>query len=102
MEVSRGIGRLNGGHRVLTGRDRRGSAAVEDLFGQKPAPVAQPVRPAARKPPARPPALARLERIFERYHSERPEGPGPEGGEGHFGIGLWLVRQNVILTWIMV
>ncbi len=44
-----------------------------------------------------------LDRIFERYFSERrPEdGNGPDGsdgsdaGEPHFGIGLWIVRQNV-------
>ena len=35
-------------------------------------------------------AQARLERIFERYHSLRPEG----GGSNHFGIGLWLARQH--------
>jgi two-component system sensor histidine kinase ChvG len=34
----------------------------------------------------------RLGRIFERYYSHRPNGEG-----GHFGIGLWLVRQNVRL-----
>lgn len=32
----------------------------------------------------------RLEEIFERYHSHRPE----PSDEPHFGIGLWLVRQN--------
>lgn len=35
-----------------------------------------------------------LERIFERYMSNRPRGEdGP--GESHFGIGLWIVRRNV-------
>jgi two-component system sensor histidine kinase ChvG len=34
-----------------------------------------------------------LERIFERYYSERPSGPDGEGD--HFGIGLWIVRRNV-------
>lgn len=33
----------------------------------------------------------RLEHIFERYYSSRPGAPE---GEPHFGIGLWLVRQN--------
>lgn len=40
----------------------------------------------------------KLERIFERYYSERPEMAlaGPAGGcESHFGIGLWIVRENV-------
>jgi two-component system sensor histidine kinase ChvG len=32
----------------------------------------------------------RLERIFDRYHSHRP---GAVAGH-HFGIGLWLARQN--------
>jgi two-component system, OmpR family, sensor histidine kinase ChvG len=32
----------------------------------------------------------RLEEIFERYHSDRPR---PDETP-HFGIGLWLVRQN--------
>lgn len=37
---------------------------------------------------------ADLERIFERYMSNRPRGEnGP--GESHFGIGLWVVRRNV-------
>ena len=39
-----------------------------------------------------------LERIFERYFTDRPAG-GPDcGGDGpaaHFGIGLWVVRRNV-------
>lgn len=35
----------------------------------------------------------RLQRIFERYHSDRP--PGMSNGESHFGIGLWIVRRNV-------
>lgn len=40
---------------------------------------------------------ARLERIFERYVSERPaEGPGSAApGGAHFGIGLWIVKRNV-------
>lgn len=44
------------------------------------------------------PAL--LGRIFERYFSQRPpegEPGGATGGDGNFGIGLWLVRQNVRL-----
>ena len=47
---------------------------------------------------------ADLERMFERYYSNRPDAPGPTedgseesaaGGEPHFGIGLWIVRQNI-------
>lgn len=34
----------------------------------------------------------RLDRIFERYYSDRP---GNGGGEPHFGIGLWIVRRNI-------
>lgn len=39
----------------------------------------------------------KLERIFERYVSERPaEGLGSAAAGGsHFGIGLWIVRRNV-------
>lgn len=39
----------------------------------------------------------RLERIFERYYSERPNSTGvaDEGAEGHYGIGLWVVRRNL-------
>ena len=39
----------------------------------------------------------KLERIFERYYSERDETVDQGGGEGneHFGIGLWIVRRNV-------
>jgi two-component system sensor histidine kinase ChvG len=35
---------------------------------------------------------AKLERIFERYVTDRP--PGQKGGP-HFGIGLWIVRRNI-------
>ena len=39
---------------------------------------------------------AKLERIFERYVSERPlDGPGAGSGRPHFGIGLWIVRRNI-------
>jgi two-component system sensor histidine kinase ChvG len=34
----------------------------------------------------------RLERIFERYYSDRS---GTNNDEPHFGLGLWLVRRNV-------
>jgi two-component system sensor histidine kinase ChvG len=34
---------------------------------------------------------ANLDRIFDRYYSSRPKDCG-----SHFGIGLWLVRQNAI------
>lgn len=36
---------------------------------------------------------ARLGHLFERYYSHRPEAHAG----GHFGIGLWLVRQHVVL-----
>lgn len=45
-----------------------------------------------------------LPRIFERHFSSRPaeHGAGPEctgrdagAGNGHFGLGLWIVRRNV-------
>ncbi len=36
----------------------------------------------------------KLERIFERYYSERDETVDGDGNE-HFGIGLWIVRRNV-------
>lgn len=36
-----------------------------------------------------------LERIFERYYSDRKSAPGGEGdGQIHFGIGLWIARQH--------
>ncbi|WP_316976049.1 sensor histidine kinase [Shumkonia mesophila] len=35
---------------------------------------------------------AKLERIFERYVTDRPAG---QAGSPHFGIGLWIVRRNV-------
>jgi two-component system sensor histidine kinase ChvG len=35
----------------------------------------------------------KLERIFERYVSERPAAGAD--GRPHFGIGLWIVRRNV-------
>lgn len=46
---------------------------------------------------------ANLDRIFERYFSQREPGRGmPEGdasaqpaGSTHFGIGLWIVRRNI-------
>lgn len=40
-------------------------------------------------------APERLERIFDRYHSEqRPENAN-EASESYFGIGLWIARRNV-------
>lgn len=39
-----------------------------------------------------------LTRIFERYYSDRPkngEANGADGSGPHFGIGLWIARQNV-------
>jgi two-component system, OmpR family, sensor histidine kinase ChvG len=36
-----------------------------------------------------------LERIFERYYSDRKSAPGGgDDGQTHFGIGLWIARQN--------
>jgi two-component system sensor histidine kinase ChvG len=36
-----------------------------------------------------------LERIFERYHSERgPEAAG-DAASSYFGIGLWISRRNI-------
>lgn len=39
----------------------------------------------------------KIARIFDRYYSSRPGPPlgTPNPSEAHFGIGLWLVRQNV-------
>lgn len=39
----------------------------------------------------------RLEKIFERYYSDRRAAPIPpaQGGGGNFGVGLWIVRRNV-------
>jgi two-component system sensor histidine kinase ChvG len=36
-----------------------------------------------------------LERIFDRYHSERRDEPTGEASSSYFGIGLWIVRRNV-------
>ena len=41
-------------------------------------------------------AQGELERIFERYYSHRTQSPEPRAGEAHFGIGLWITRQNVL------
>ena len=38
-------------------------------------------------------AAENLERIFERYYSQRPRTADEE--DDHFGIGLWIVRRNV-------
>lgn len=44
---------------------------------------------------------ANLDKIFERYFSQRPDGTMPvdqgdgEDGMPHYGIGLWIVRRNV-------
>ena len=35
-------------------------------------------------------------RIFERYYSYRPQSPETRSGEAHFGVGLWITRQNVL------
>jgi signal transduction histidine kinase len=43
--------------------------------------------------------VAALGRIFERYYSDRRATPcsdtSPTGEPAHFGIGLWIARQNV-------
>lgn len=39
-----------------------------------------------------------LERIFDRYFSDRPKPTGDdngEGGNGYYGIGLWIARRNI-------
>ena len=42
-------------------------------------------------------APERIGRIFERYYSHRPDHTGRGRSGTHFGIGLWLVRQHVLL-----
>jgi two-component system sensor histidine kinase ChvG len=43
-------------------------------------------------------ALDRLERIFDRYYTHRPSDPSRPDADGapHFGIGLWLAKQNTL------
>ena len=36
-----------------------------------------------------------LERIFDRYFSQRPAAARGGDGQTHFGIGLWVARRNV-------
>lgn len=36
----------------------------------------------------------RLEKIFDRYYSDRSQGAPRASGVGHDGIGLWIVRRN--------
>jgi two-component system sensor histidine kinase ChvG len=36
-----------------------------------------------------------LERIFERYYSERLAEPASDAPSSYFGIGLWIARRNV-------
>lgn len=38
----------------------------------------------------------RLERVFERYYTDRSTGRSQCGSSQHFGIGLWLARQNAL------
>lgn len=38
---------------------------------------------------------AKIERVFERYFSSRPNEPGEAGRPPHSGLGLWIVRRNV-------
>jgi two-component system sensor histidine kinase ChvG len=40
-------------------------------------------------------APERLERIFDRYHSEQRPETANEASESYFGIGLWIARRNV-------
>jgi two-component system sensor histidine kinase ChvG len=40
-------------------------------------------------------APERLERIFDRYHSEQRPATATEASESYFGIGLWIARRNV-------
>jgi two-component system sensor histidine kinase ChvG len=37
----------------------------------------------------------RLERIFDRYHSERRPETSNDSSSSYFGIGLWIARRNV-------
>jgi two-component system sensor histidine kinase ChvG len=37
----------------------------------------------------------KIERIFERYFSSRPNQPAEAGRPPHSGLGLWIVRRNV-------
>ena len=37
----------------------------------------------------------KIERIFERYFSSRPNQPSEPGRPPHSGLGLWIVRRNV-------
>lgn len=39
-------------------------------------------------------APERLEKIFDRYYSDRSHGAPQAAGVGHDGIGLWIVRRN--------
>jgi two-component system sensor histidine kinase ChvG len=42
-------------------------------------------------------APERLERIFDRYYTQRPAAIGCSSeSSSHFGVGLWLARQNTI------
>ena len=36
-----------------------------------------------------------LERIFDRYYSERRADTSGEASPSYFGIGLWIARRNV-------
>jgi K+-sensing histidine kinase KdpD len=37
----------------------------------------------------------RLDRIFDRYYSERRTEPASDAPSSYFGIGLWIARRNV-------
>jgi len=36
-----------------------------------------------------------VDKIFDRYFSQRPDEPGEVNGQLHFGLGLWIVKRNV-------
>jgi two-component system sensor histidine kinase ChvG len=40
-------------------------------------------------------AAEKIERVFERYFSSRPNQPSEAGRPPHSGLGLWIVRRNV-------
>jgi len=39
---------------------------------------------------------AKLDKIFERYHSDRPRDDERNAESRHYGLGLWIVRRNAI------
>ncbi len=70
------------GGRIVVGLDVRGDQAVPTVEDDGPG-----IAP------------DRLERAFERYYTDRPADRSASGGgrgTQHFGIGLWLARQNAL------